>query len=92
MAVSGLDSFAQQHPLGEVPIIINAPVNEKQSTPAVELQDVWFRYNKDAPDVVRGLSMKVFPASFMLFWAATALEKPPAFIADLGINQPYRGT
>lgn len=86
-----LDSFAEQHPLGEVPLI-NTPAGEKKSTPAVELKDVWFRYEKDAPDIVKGLSLKVFPGEFYAILGGNGTGKTTTLSLISGINRSYRGT
>lgn len=86
-----LDAFAQKRPLGEVPLT-DAPVREQKGTPAIELQEVWFRYEKDAPDVVKGLSVKVFPGEFCAILGGNGTGKTTALSMVPGINKPYRGT
>ncbi len=86
-----LDAFAQQQPLGEVPAE-NRPAPEQNGTPAVEFQEVWFRYEKDAPDVVKGLSLKVFPGEFWAVVGGNGTGKTTALSLIPGINKPYRGT
>ncbi len=85
-----LDSFAGQQTLGEVPAT-DASVQGQRGVPAIELNEVWFRYEKEAPDVVRGLSMKVFPGEFHAVLGGNGTGKTTALSLISGINKPYRG-
>lgn len=86
-----LDAFARRQPLGEVPPE-NRPAPEQNGIPAVEFQEVWFRYEKDAPDVVKGLSLQVFPGEFWAIVGGNGTGKTTALSLIPGINKPYRGT
>lgn len=86
-----LDALAQRRPLRGVPAE-NGPAPEQNGTPAVEFQEVWFRYEKDAPDVVKGLSLKVFPGEFWAIVGGNGAGKTTALSMIPGINKPYRGT
>ncbi len=86
-----LDSIAQKQPLAEMPIADTTAYKAK-GTPAVELKEVWFRYAKEAPDVVKGLSMKVFPGEFYAILGGNGTGKSTALSLIPGINKPYRGT
>ncbi|WP_213995984.1 energy-coupling factor transporter ATPase [Tepidanaerobacter syntrophicus] len=85
-----LDSYAREHTLGEVPMP-NIPPYELKCTPAIEFKEVWFRYEKDAPDVLKGLSMKVFPGEFYAILGGNGTGKTTALSLIPGINKPYRG-
>jgi energy-coupling factor transport system ATP-binding protein len=64
-----LDGFAASHALRAVP---EQPAPQPSGETAIALSDVWFKYEKDLPDVVKGLSRSVKKASSWRCWAATA--------------------
>ncbi len=86
-----LDCLAKERELREAPIS-SVPTYEPQDTPAIEFQEVWFRYEKDAPDVLKGLSMKVYPGEFFAILGGNGTGKTTALSMIPGINKPYRGT
>jgi energy-coupling factor transport system ATP-binding protein len=59
--------------------------------PAVELDDVWFRYEKNAPDVIKGLSFKAYRGRITAVLGGNATGKTTALSLISGINKPYRG-
>jgi energy-coupling factor transport system ATP-binding protein len=59
--------------------------------PAVELCDVWFRYEKNAPDVIKGLSFKAYGGRITAVLGGNATGKTTALSLISGINKPYRG-
>jgi energy-coupling factor transport system ATP-binding protein len=64
-----LTGFAAGHELSrEMRLESPAPSGEA----VIELEDVWFKYDKDLPDVVKGLSLTRVKANFSPCWAATA--------------------
>lgn len=84
-----LDAFAEKRPLDQV------PENDAKGTKGralVELDEVWFRYEKEAPDVIKGLSMKIYPGEFYAILGGNGTGKTTALSLISGINKPYRGT
>ncbi len=59
--------------------------------PILQLREVWFRYEKDAPDVLRGVNMAVAPASLFAIVGANGAGKSTLLRAICGICRPYRG-
>lgn len=86
---SWLDQLALQRELTEVPL--NSPAPILKGTPAVEFEEVWFRYEKEAPDVLKGLSMQVYPGEFFAILGGNGAGKTTALSMIPGINKPYRG-
>ena len=84
-----LDRYASAHALkplsGKITYIRRAGV------PAVELDEVWFKYEKDGPDVVRGLSVKAYEGEFLAILGGNGVGKTTALSLIAGINKPYRG-
>jgi len=61
------------------------------SKPIIEINDVWFRYQKDAPDVLKGLSVSINCGEFFAILGGNATGKTTMLSLFSGINRPYRG-
>ncbi len=59
--------------------------------PAVEIKDVYFRYEKDLPDVVKGLNLKVEAGELFSIVGGNGTGKTTALSLISGLNKPYRG-
>lgn len=59
--------------------------------PAVELKDVWFRYEKELPDVLKGVSLKVPKGELFAIVGGNATGKSTTLKAICDICKPYRG-
>lgn len=86
-----LDTFAEKQSLDKVPVA-GTVTHGRDTTPVIELDEVWFRYEKEAPDVVKGLSMKMFPGEFCTILGGNGTGKTTALSLITGINKPYRGS
>jgi energy-coupling factor transport system ATP-binding protein len=58
---------------------------------AIELKDVWFRYEKNAPDVIKDLSLKVGEGQLYCIVGGNGTGKTTALSIVSGICKPYRG-
>ncbi len=85
-----LDDFAKKQTLCEVPITDNS-VYKQNGTPVIEFDEVWFRYEKELPDVVKGLSMKIYSGEFCVILGGNGAGKTTALSLISGINKSYRG-
>lgn len=63
----------------------------KNSLCAIELKDVWFRYEKDSPDVIRNLSLKVDNGEFYALVGGNGTGKSTTLSLVSRVRQPYRG-
>ncbi|MDR1299566.1 MAG: ATP-binding cassette domain-containing protein [Oscillospiraceae bacterium] len=61
------------------------------AVPAVEFDGVWFKYEKDAPDVIKGLSYKAYPGELLAILGGNGTGKTTAISLAAGANKPYRG-
>ncbi len=86
-----LDAFAKKQLLSEIPIS-DTPAYGPSGTPVIEFDKVWFRYEKTAPDVVKGLSMKIYSGEFCAILGGNGTGKTTVLSLISGINEPYRGT
>lgn len=57
----------------------------------VELDNVWFRYEKDTPDVLRGVSLQVFEGETYCILGGNGAGKTTTLNVLSGINKAYRG-
>lgn len=59
--------------------------------PALRLKEVWFRYEKDLPDVLRGVSFSVKKASIFAIVGGNGTGKSTTLKSVTGSVKPYRG-
>ncbi|HBL82580.1 MAG TPA: septum site-determining protein MinC [Clostridiales bacterium] len=59
--------------------------------PMIELHEVWFRYEKDAPDVVKGLSADIYEGEFFAIVGGNGTGKTTTLSIISGILNPCRG-
>ena len=59
--------------------------------PALELRDVWFRYEKDTPDVLRGMSLTVEKGEHFCILGGNGSGKTTALSVIAGLRKAYRG-
>ena len=78
--------------------IVTAPQEsaERQSCsgsaePAVELKELWFRYERDGRDVVKDLSLRVYPGEFVAVVGGNGVGKSTMLGVVTGENKYYRG-
>ncbi|MGN0976792.1 MAG: ABC transporter ATP-binding protein [Faecousia sp.] len=83
------DAFANR------PVIITEPAPEpvpaKPTDPALKVRAVWFRYEKEAPDVLRDLSFAVPTGSLFAIVGGNGSGKSTTLKTVCGICKPYRG-
>lgn len=73
------DSFPIQQPRDEV------------EHPALELKELWFRYEKESPDILRSVSACVPVGSLFAIVGGNGAGKSTTLKAICGICKPYRG-
>ena len=59
--------------------------------PALSLKELWFRYEKDSPDILRGVSAEVAAGSLFAIVGGNGAGKSTTLKAICGICKPYRG-
>ena len=82
---SGLDPEFSYHSLQTKPTPVSA------TAPAITLSDVWFKYEKNLPDVVKGLSFKVNYGEIVAILGGNGTGKTTTLSLISGLNTPYRG-
>lgn len=57
----------------------------------IQLKDVWFKYEKNLPDVIKDLSMEVREGQFYCIVGGNGTGKTTALSIMAGLHRPYRG-
>ena len=57
----------------------------------IKIKDVYFRYQKDMPDVVKGLSLDIKKGELFAILGGNGVGKTTALSLICGLNSPYRG-
>lgn len=68
----------------------DSPVCDKNGT-VIEIADAWFRYEKEQPDIIKGLSIKVYKGELCCIVGGNGTGKTTALSLVSGLNSPYRG-
>lgn len=64
---------------------------KKVMASALSMKELWFRYEKDSPDVLRGVSAEVPEGSIFAIVGGNGAGKSTALKAICGICRPYHG-
>lgn len=57
----------------------------------LELKNIWFRYEKELPDVLRGLTLEVYKGELFCILGGNGTGKTTALHVIAGISRAYRG-
>ncbi len=66
-------------------------IDDEIENPALSLKELWFRYEKDAPDILRGVSLEIPKRSISAIVGGNGAGKSTMLKAICGICKPYRG-
>ena len=72
--------------------IPGAGSNTQALKPAVTLKDIWFRYEKDLPDVVKGVSFTGHYGEIAAILGGNGTGKTTTLSLIAGLYKPYRGS
>ena len=61
------------------------------AAPLLELQDVWFRYDRDLPDVLRATSFSLYPGEIYGLLGGNGSGKSTMLSLMARVRKPYRG-
>ncbi len=82
-----LADFARTHPLHPLP-----PEAQRAATePVLTARELWFRYERDLPDVVRGLSLTVERGEIFALLGGNGTGKSTALKLFAGVHRAHRG-
>ncbi|MCM1149311.1 MAG: ATP-binding cassette domain-containing protein [Butyricicoccus sp.] len=83
-----LEDFAAAHALEGLP---PEPVQRHSGENAIEAEGLWFKYEKDSPDVVKGLTLSVKKGEFLALLGGNGTGKTTSLKLLAGLLKPYRG-
>ena len=84
-----LSDFADRH--GLHPEAITKREHNLAGDDAITLKDVWFRYGKELPDVIKGICLTVKKGSIYSLLGGNGTGKSTTLSLISGIKKPYRG-
>lgn len=74
----------------QVNTLPNTPLEEVEKS-ALSMKELWFRYEKNSPDILRSVSAEVPEASLYAIVGGNGAGKSTTLKAICGICKPYRG-
>ena len=84
--------LSRSFPAGEKKNTFSADLlPEEIESPALSLKELWFRYEKNSPDILRGVSAGVAAGSLFAIVGGNGAGKSTTLKAICGICKPYRG-
>ena len=66
-------------------------IEEDDKNPALSVKEVWFRYKKDLPDILKGVSFDVPKSSLFAIVGGNGTGKSTTLKSITNICKPYRG-
>ena len=83
-----LTDWAEENTLIRTP---QRPAVEPKNNPILLLDEVWFRYEKDASDILKGVSMQAYPGELLCILGGNGTGKSTMLSILSGVREPYRG-
>ncbi len=84
-----LENYAQTHTLCP---LLKEETRASDIAPSLEIEQVWFRYEKQSPDVLKGVSMRAYPGELLAVLGGNGTGKSTMLSLVTGANRPYRGS
>lgn len=85
-----LERFSENHFI-DAGLIPETKSDTDVRNAVIEVKDVWFRYDKKLPDVVKGLNVRVNEGEFFAVVGGNGTGKTTALSLISGLYSPYRG-
>ena len=83
--------LSKTYPEPKVSTLPVEELDEEIENPALSLKELWFRYEKDSPDVLQGVSAEVPTGTLYAIVGGNGAGKSTTLKAVCGICKPYRG-
>ena len=84
-----LAHYAEEHPLN--PDAIPKDIQTERTETVIEVKNAWFRYEKESPDVIKGLHVSAKKGELFCLLGGNGTGKTTALSLIAGLNAPYRG-
>lgn len=82
-----LECFTKDH----IPYVDKESNEENNSLPYVVAKNVWFRYEKNSPDILKGIDLTINRGEIFSVVGGNGNGKTTLLSIISGINKPYRG-
>lgn len=99
--IAATGETAEDAPLRHAPAVSDADGSDaprvlggstgSPSETALELRDIWFRYGRDFPDVLKGLDLSVGEGELFAVVGANGCGKSTLLSVACGLRKPYQG-
>ena len=83
-----LETRSRSLPLNPLP---DKPTSRCSGRPVLSAQELWFKYEKDGPDVVKGLSLHLQKGELLALLGGNGTGKSTSLKLLAGLQTPYRG-
>ncbi len=83
-----LNAYAKVQPIQPLPEKAYPPVSEEV---VLEAEELWFRYEQDSPDVVKGFSLTLRKGEFYALLGGNGAGKTTSLKVISGLRKAYRG-
>ena len=85
-----LEEAAGERPLDETAVPEDPAWSPGE--PVIQVRDVWFRYERELPDVIRDLSLTAYPGELLAVLGGNGAGKSTALALLAGLRRPWRGS
>ena len=75
----------------KIKTVVQPQLDEEIENTALSMKELWFRYEKNSPDIMRGVSAEVPAGSLYAIVGGNGAGKSTTLKAICGICRPYRG-
>ncbi len=75
----------------KIKTVVVPKMDEEIEHPALSMKELWFRYERNTPDILRGVSAEVPKGSLYAIVGGNGAGKSTTLKAICGICRPYRG-
>ncbi len=82
--------FLSDH-FSHIPKTIDRPKTDQHQEPIIELKNVWFRYERELPDIVAGVNLTIHKGEILSILGGNGSGKTTLLQVIAGQNRAYRG-
>ena len=84
-----LEKYSKEHLINSD--VIPKDIIKDNNNAVIEIKNAYFRYKKDLPDVIKGMSLSVNKGELYCLLGGNGAGKTTALSIISGLNRPYRG-
>ncbi|MCQ2751883.1 MAG: ATP-binding cassette domain-containing protein, partial [Coriobacteriales bacterium] len=83
-----LNEYSSNHKLKEIPVKNDDSTSKNI---VLEAKDIWFRYDKTEPDILKSFSLKLYEKDFLAVLGGNGTGKSTMLKIICGLLKPYKG-